>query len=132
MTYDLHFNGEKITLGCSVRNQPKITRASDYYFISKNQIDDLKDRQVDLATNGLKSNKEIKEQRAIEKKGLLLIYALDERGTPNVNNGIPIIGYSLHFPKIENEVKISYTTTIFDGFDEELQDDDDSPNNDNE
>lgn len=131
MTYDLHSNGETITLGCSVRNQPKITRASDYYLIAKNQIDDLKDRQVDLAINGLKTNKEIKEQRASEKKGLLLIYALDERGTPNVNNGIPIIGYSLHFPRIENEVKTSYTTTIFDGFDEDPQEDDDSPNDDN-
>ena len=132
MTYDLHFNNESLTLGCSVRNQPKITRASDYYLIAQNQIDDLKDRQVDLAIKGLKTNKEIKEQRASEKKGLLLIYALDERGTPNVNNGIPIIGYSLHFPKIDNEVKTSYTTTIFDGFDEEPQEDDDSPNNDNE
>jgi hypothetical protein len=132
MTYDLHFNNESLTLGCSVRNQPKITRTSDYYLIAKNQIDDLKDRQVDLAINGLKTNKEIKEQRASEKKGLLLIYALDERGTPKVNNGLPIIGYSLHFPKIENEVKTSYTTSIFDGFDEEPQEDDDSPNNDNE
>lgn len=132
MTYDLHFNNEALTLGCSVRNQPKITRASDYYLIAKNQIDDLKDRQVDLAINGLKTNKEIKEQRASEKKGLLLIYALDERGTPNINNGIPIIGYSLHFPKIENEVKTSYTTTIYDDFEDEMQEDDDSPNNDNE
>ena len=132
MTYVLHYNDESITLGCSVRNQPKITRTSDYYLIAKNQIDDLKDRQVDLVLNGLKTNKEIKEQRSSEKKGLLLIYALDERGTPNVNNGIPIIGYSLHFPKIENEIKTSYTTTIFDNFDEDPQEDDDSPNNDNE
>ena len=73
-----------------------------------------------------------KIQREKEKKGLLLIYALDERGTPNVNNGIPIIGYSLHFPKIENEVKTSYTTTIYDGFEDEMQEDDDLPNNDNE
>lgn len=129
-TYDLHFNNESLTLGCSVRNQPKITRGSDFYLIAKNQIDDLKDRQVDLTVNGFTTNKEIKEQRAAEKKGLLLIYALDERGTPNVNNGIPIIGYSLHFPKIENEVKTSYTTTIFDGFDEDPQEDDDFPNED--
>jgi len=80
----------------------------------------------------LKKNDLIKIEREKEKKGLLLIYALDERGTPNVNNGIPIIGYSLHFPKIENEIKTSYTTTIFDNFDEDPQEDDDSPNNDNE
>lgn len=132
MNYSLHFKGESIIMGCSVRNQPKATRASDYYLIAKNQIDDLKDRQVDLSTNELKTNKEIKAQRAKEQKGLLLIYALDERGTPNVNNGIPIVGYSLHFPKIENEVKISYTTTIFDGFEEETHEDDDSPNTENE
>ncbi len=132
MTYDLHYKGESITLGCSVRNQPKITRGSDYYLIAKNQIDDLKDRQVDLLVNGFRTNKEIKEQRALEKKGLLLLYALDERGTPNVNNGIPIVGYSLHFPKIENEVKTSYMTTIYDGFEDEPQEDDDSSDTENE
>lgn len=130
MTYELNYGNEKIVLGCSVRNQPKNTRSSDYYLIAKNQIDDLKERQVDLSIKGLKINKEIKEERAKEKKGLLLIYALDERGTPNVNNGIPIIGYSLHFPKIDDEVKVSYTATINNGFDEEVMEDDD--NNENE
>lgn len=120
MTYDLHFNNESLTLGCSVRNQPKITRASDYYLIAQNQIDDLKDRQVDLAIKGLKTNKEIKERNFWEKR-LAFNLCFRRRGTPNVNNGIPIIGYSLHFPKIDNEVKTSYTTTIFDGFDEEPQ-----------
>lgn len=131
MPYTLKSSEEELTLGCSVRNQPKITRTLDYYLIAKNQIDDLKDRQVDLSKNGFSTNKEIKEQRAKEKKGLLLIYALDERGTPNVNNGIPIIGYSLHFPKIEDEVKVSYTATINKGFDEEVMEDNDNPENDN-
>lgn len=112
-------------MGCSVRNQPKNTRGSEFYLIAKNQIDDLKDRQVDLSIKGYTTNKQIKAQRAKEKKGLLLIYALDERGTPNVQNGIPIIGYSLHFPIIENEQKVSYTATINKGFDEEIQEDDD-------
>jgi hypothetical protein len=49
-----------------------------------------------------------------------LIYALDERGTPNVNNGIPIVGYSLHFPRIEDETKVSYKTTINKDFDKKL------------
>lgn len=124
--YNLSANGKEVELACSVRNQ---TEYSELYKITKNQIDDVVDRQVDLSENG---NGSIKERRANEKKGLLLIYALDERGTPNVNNGIPIVGYSLHFPKIDNEVKTSYTTSIFGGFDEDLQDDDDSPNNDNE
>jgi hypothetical protein len=56
----------------------------------------------------------------------LLIYALDERGTLNVNNGIPIIGYSLHFPRIEDETKVSYKVTIKKDFDNEVMDDDDN------
>jgi hypothetical protein len=132
MTFDLVCHGETITLGCSVRNQPKNGRLGEHYTIAKNQIDDLKDRQVDLAIKNNTTNGEIKEQRANEKKGLLLIYALDERGTPNVSNGIPIVAYSLHFPKIDNEVKVSYTTTIDRGFDEELMTDDDNPENENQ
>ena len=93
--------------------------------ISKNQIDDTADRQIDLIKTGFKLNSEIKIQRSKEKKGLLLIYALDERGTPNVKNDIPIIGYSLHFPIIDNEQRVSYTATINNGFDEEIQEDDD-------
>jgi hypothetical protein len=69
---------------------------------------------------------EIKAQRQAEKKGLLLIYALDERGTPNVNNDIPIVGYSLHFPRIEDEIKVSYKATINKDFDNEVMEDDDN------
>lgn len=130
MTYKLEFKEESITLGCSIRNQPKNTKGSEFYLIAKNQIDDLKDRQIDLSVKNLTNNKDIKQQRSKEKKGLLLIYALDERGTPNVENDIPIIGYSLHFPKIDNEQKVSYTATINNGFDEDLQEDDDLINED--
>jgi hypothetical protein len=132
MTFDLLSNGQSITLGCSVRNQPKNGRFGEHYTISKNQIDDLKDRQVDLAVKDNTKNSEIKEQRAIEKKGLLLIYLLDERGTPNVSNNIPIVGYSLHFPRIEDEIKVSYTASIDKGFDEELMTDDDNPETENQ
>lgn len=127
ITYELSDGKETVTLGCNVRNQPKDTRNSEYYLISKNQIDDLVDRQVDLQKNGLKTSTEIREQRALEKKGLLLIYALDERGTPNVNFGIPVVGYSLHFPRIENEIKVSYTSSLTKDFDEDIMIDDDSP-----
>jgi hypothetical protein len=123
--YVLQFNEETIQLFCSVRNQPKSSRTGQYYTIAKNQIDDLKARQVDLKVNNLSNNNQIKDQRALEKKGLLLIYTLDERGTPSVNNNIPIVGYSLHFPKIEDEIRVSYTSTINRGFDDEIMDDDD-------
>ena len=121
--YTLSANGKEIELVCSVRNQ---TEYSELYKITKNQIDDVVDRQVDLLENGTGS---IKERRANESKGLLLIYALDERGTTNVENGIPIIGYSLHFPKIENEVQVSYSATIKDELDIEPMEDDDNSEN---
>lgn len=124
-TYEIEYKGKAVILSCSVRNQ-QIGRNGEYYLISKCQIDDIKDRQIDLSVNGFKTNDKIKEQRALEKKGLLLIYALDERGTPNISNNVPIIGFSLHFPKIEDEVKVSYTTTVNNGFDEEVMEDDDN------
>lgn len=127
-TYELSFSEKSIELGCSVRNH-QTDRNGEFYLISKNQIDDTTDRQIDLKTKGLKKNSEIKIQRASEKKGLLLIYALDERGTPNASFGLPIIGYSLHFPAIENEHKTSYTATIFDDFDEDFMSDDDNQEN---
>lgn len=125
-SYKLSANGKTIELVCTVRNQ---TEYSELYKITKNQIDDVVDRQVDLEESETGT---IKERRARERKGLLLIYALDERGTSGVSYGIPIIGYSLHFPKIENEVKTSYTTTIYDGFDDEPQEDDDQFESDDE
>lgn len=127
--YIISIGNQEITLGCSVRNQ-QINRNGEFYHISKNQIDDTADRQIDLTKTGFTLNREIKIERSKEKKGLLLIYALDERGTPNVKNDIPIIGYSLHFPKIDIEQKVSYTATINKGFDEEIQEDDDLINED--
>lgn len=121
--YSLSADGKEIELVCSVRNQ---TEPYELYKITKNQIDDIKDRQVDLDKDGKGS---IKERRANESKGLLLIYALDERGTTNVENGIPIIGYSLHFPKIENEVQVSYSATIKEELDIEPMEDDDNSEN---
>ena len=133
-TYDLQHDNEIITMGCSVRNQ-QIGRGGEFYLISKNQIDQTGDRYIDLAKDKDYSKMtyaEIKEQRKAEGKGLLLIYALDERGTPNVNNGIPIVGYSLHFPRIDDETKVSYKVSIQNNFDEEVMNDDDKPETENE
>lgn len=126
--YELRNNNEVISLRCSVRNQ-QIGRGGEFYLISKNQIDQSGDRYIDLSKvkdYSKMTYSEIKEQRKVEKKGLLLIYALDERGTPNLKNNIPIVGYSIHFPRIEDETKVSYKTTIIKDFDSELMDDDDN------
>jgi hypothetical protein len=120
-------------MGCSVRNQ-QIGRGGEFYLISKNQIDQTGDRYIDLSKDKDYSKMayaEIKLQRKAEGKGLLLIYALDERGTPNVKNTIPIIGYSVHFPRIEDETKVSYKTSINREFDNEVMEDDDNPETEN-
>ena len=71
------------------------------------EIDDKGDRKIDLLT----SDKTDKEQRREEKKGLILIYLLDERGTENVSYGLPVVGYSIYFPLVDNETKVKYTIT---------------------
>lgn len=131
--YELEYNGEVVKMGCSIRNQLLGKRNSEKYLISKNQIDQTGDRQVDLSIQS-KDYKEIKQRRAIEKKGLLLIYALDEIGTFfEEKYGFPIIGYSIHFPKIEDEEKVSYKVTKkYLDFEEELMFDDDNHEIENE
>ena len=121
--YSIELGSDLIELSSSVRNQ---TENHELYKITKNQIDDTIDRQVDLLENGDGS---IKERRAREKKGLLLLYALDDRGTSDVDFGVPIIGYSLHFPKIDHEVKVSYMATTKDDFENEPMVDDDNIEN---
>jgi hypothetical protein len=102
---ELIINKKQYDLGATVRNQLGQNRKSRFYTIEKNQIDDPKDRVVDLIDT------KIKDQRNIEQKGLLLIYLLDERGTENVEIDVPIVGYSLYFPKVHNEIKVKYTVT---------------------
>lgn len=121
--YSIELGSDLIELSSSVRNQ---TENHELYKITKNQIDDTIDRQVDLLENGDGS---IKERRAREKKGLLLLYALDDRGTSDVDFGVPIIGYSIHFPKIDHEVKVSYMATTKDDFENEPMVDDDNIEN---
>ncbi|GAA4234945.1 Z1 domain-containing protein [Postechiella marina] len=122
--YTLTSEEKTYDLTCSIRNQ---TELSEQYKITKNQIDDLGDRQVDLEKQDLESYSSIKQQRKIERKGLLLIYGLDERGTSSLKNNTPIVGYSIYFPEIDNETKTSYTATIFDDFDEEVMPEEQNP-----
>jgi hypothetical protein len=126
MEYIIEYNGEKVSIGCNIRTDDN-PKNSIVYTIKKNQIDSPRDRVIDLELGT--DIKDAKKQRAIERKGLLLIYSLDERGTTFVNCGIPIIGFSLHFPRIENEQMVSYTSNITSDFDELPQIDDDELDN---
>ena len=86
--HKLIIDNTEYVLGQSVRNEKQ---QLENYHISKNQIDDLKDRQIDLGTN-YKTNGQIKTERSNSKQGLILIYALDERGANiKTDKHIPII-----------------------------------------
>jgi hypothetical protein len=117
------FEGEKgVEIGYTIRNQVEL-RESGVYYISKNQIDDLNDRQVDLERR-FSVNEEIKDARALTGNGLLLIYLLDPRCTPNSDAETPYVGFSIHFPKIKNEEKVSYMASPVPD-DDNFEDDDD-------
>jgi len=115
----LKFRTRSISLGSSVRNHLKSTDSLWEHRIRKSQIDDNNDRQVDLSIENVKKAKDIKDQRAKEGKGLLLIYTIDPRGIPNIEDDIPLIGYSIYFPVIEHETKTAYVATVMNDFDDE-------------
>ena len=108
----------------NVRNNPE-RRNEKYYHMVKNQLDSTKDRFIDINKKfnpKIDSIKENKELRSKVKKGLILLYTLDERAVDGVNSGVPFVGYSIHFPLIENEEKVKYKTSIYSDFDSDVQD----------
>lgn len=118
--YTFDESGKEI--GATVRNQI-MERGSSVYYISRNQIDDISDRSIDL--NGeYEKNEDIKNARAAAGIGLLLIYLLDPRGTSGQESKLPYVGFSIHFPRIVNERPVSYTATPAPDTDD-TQDDDD-------
>jgi len=123
-TYELEIGDDKFSIGCSVRNQ-QLDRDSNIYYISRNQIDGSAERGIDLDAS-VGSLEDRKNQRAAEKKGLLLIYSLDGRAAPGAYDELPIIGFSIYFPNIENEEKVSYTATIYDNLNDSPMEDDDN------
>ena len=116
-SFEVELNRKKYQIGCSIRNQKK-NSSMDYYLIPKNQIDTMKDRTVGLSSDKL-SYADIKKERCAKKQGLLLIYPLDERGALDVNSNYPIVGFSIHFPIIQNEEKVSYTARVISDIEEE-------------
>jgi len=123
--YNFKTKNEEITGGLPKRNS--VPPDSKLYFtLSKNNIFDKKDRYLDLDIK--KDNpdgKEIKSIRAIQGKSLLVIYPLDWSVDDSLPKGIPLIGWGLIFPEIQNEEKVEFAARplVFDA--EETQTDDD-------
>jgi hypothetical protein len=81
----------------------------DYFTLPKNNILDRKDRRLDLnIDNPNPKEKEIKEERARTGKSLLVIYPLDWGEGNGLLEGVPLIGWGIVFPEIENEEKVEF------------------------
>lgn len=101
-------NGTKYQLNRTTRNPSNAHEkfiAEENYTLIKNNINTPSDRFLDLP-EGFQS----KKGRGEKQEGLIIFYALDERVLGESN--IPIIGFSLSVPSIENEVKSTYRANI--------------------
>lgn len=111
-------------IGLAIRNDLQSPQ-NESYGLTKNAIMDPKHFYLDLdltPENGKKhpSKSAIREQRAKEQKGLLMFYALDPRGTYNIDNAVPIIGFGICFPKIKDEEQIEFAARPVKGFEDSL------------
>lgn len=100
---------------------------SKYFILSKNNILDKSDRRDDLTDLPDLTEKTINIRRSEEKKALLVIYPLNWIKDEALESDIPLVGWGLIFPKIENEVTVEYAARIVDGAeDTEIDDDNDA------
>ena len=132
----LNSDGEKFDFVCKdsiingglpLRTNTEKQFSKKLYKLSKQNILDKKDRRIDLNSISENENENIANiQRSIEKKALLVIYPLDWRADDDLEPEIPLIGWGLIFPKIENEETVEYAARIVDGAeDTEIDDDND-------
>jgi hypothetical protein len=100
---------------------------SKYFILSKNNILDKSDRRDDLTDLPDLTEKTINKRRSEEKKALLVIYPLNWIKDESLESDVPLVGWGLIFPKIENEVTVEYAARIVDGAeDTEIDDDNDA------
>jgi len=101
--------------------------SKQYFTLSKNNIFDKKDRRLDLdIQESNPTGTTINNVRAREGKSLLVIYPLDWTVDSSLTTNVPIVGWGLVFPEIDNEEKVEFAARplIFDA--EETQTDDDT------
>lgn len=99
---------------------------SQYFTVSKNNITDKRDRILDLNfSDGNPSKDEINAKRKQLGKSLLLIYPLWSEEI-EISKSIPLLGWGIVFPEIENEEKVEYAARPLVQDAEESQTDDDN------
>ncbi len=112
--------------GLPVRNQAGAL-SGNYLTLSRQNIFDPKDKALDLSTDKeTMVAKSLRKQRSEEQKSLLVIYPLDWRVDSELPKGIPVVGWGLIFPEIQNEEKVEYAARpAQQDFEDELQENDD-------
>lgn len=123
------FNINKKTV---IGGLPKRTNVEEhfpkkYYRLSKQNILDKKDRRIDIAEiDDYASEETANKLRSIQRKAIIVIYPLDVSDNIDFRPDIPLVGWGLIFPKIENEETVEYAARIVDGAeDTEIDDDND-------
>lgn len=115
-------------IGLTVRNDLGWTQGP-VYTLSRSAIlapgDDYFDLGLMKNDGKHPSKSEIFKQRATLQQGLLYIYLLDPRGTENAGN-LPIVGFFVSFPELEDEEKVEFAARKMERPEiENSQDDDD-------
>ncbi|WP_430809568.1 MULTISPECIES: Z1 domain-containing protein [unclassified Carboxylicivirga] len=119
-------NGQIIEGGLPLRNSVP-PNCKEYFTLPKNNILDRKDRRLDLdIENPNPKEKEVKQARAISGKSLLVIYPLDWTADDGLVDDIPLVGWGIVFPEIENEEKVEFAARPMVSDSEEGQTDDDN------
>lgn len=126
--YKFNCNVDSIIGGLPKRSSVP-PKSKDYFTLPKNNILDRADRRLDLnIENENPKEKEIKEERARAGKSLLVIYPLDWRKDKDLIEGVPLIGWGIVFPEIENEEKVEFAARPMIKGTEDSQIDDDNDN----
>ena len=98
---------------------------------SKNAILDKAARIIDLNISKDSLEGEIKEERKITGKPLLVLMPLDSRVSDKLDENIPLIGFGLIFPEFDGEEKYEYAARPWNPeFEDVTQESDDDENED--
>lgn len=128
--FDFNIKGQVIKAGLPNRTDTK--QNSEYFTVSKSNITDKKHRflDLDLAMEN-PSKQEIHDKRKELGKSLLLLYPLSIEELTFTKN-IPLVGFGIAFPEIENEEKVEFAARpmVLDSEDAQADDDNDLENGD--
>lgn len=128
--FNFNIKGQTITAGLPNRTDTK--QEAEYFTVSKNNITDKKHRFLDLdLPMDNPSKQDIYDKRKELGKSLLILYPLFVKEL-SFTDKIPLVGFGIAFPEIENEEKVEFAARpmVLDAEDGQADDDSDIENGD--